>query len=85
MTKHETFQNPKLTRHCDAAVYQLALDLLDHGAPLPMILDRLVTFSIAHGVRDNGPEHVATVLREIADRVEAGVMASIEAQGEVRH
>ena len=46
----------------------------DAGAPVPLILDRLLTFAAAQSCAADGKEKTAAAFRELAARIEAGAL-----------
>lgn len=47
------------------------------GAEVGMIIDRLLTFSAAQAVLNDGTERAAAVFRMIADKIEGGALDSV--------
>ncbi len=66
MTEQET------KRLCDTIVARAAVMMQENGASVPMILDRLLTYSAAQAYFDIGPELTAELLRTTADNIEGG-------------
>lgn len=66
---------------CDGIAYRAAKMMIeDAGAPIEMVIDRLLTFAAAHAVSIDGSKHAAEVFRELADRIEAGKFSRFEAK-----
>lgn len=71
--------------NCDAAIFAMARVLIqDAGATGEMVLDRMLTFAAAQAVGWSGPAEAAAAFREIADKIEGGAFAAIEAQKAVQ-
>lgn len=69
MTKND----PKTQRRICNIVITRAADLMaETGAPIPMILDRLITFAAAQACVLN-PDDAARLFRHVADEIDAGV------------
>jgi hypothetical protein len=68
---------------CDLVISR-ATDLMatEGGAPVPMILDRLLTYATAQAAVLDGSAKTATALRTVADKIEAGLFHSITGEGE---
>ncbi|NTA84908.1 hypothetical protein G6L13_31170 [Agrobacterium tumefaciens] len=68
---------------CDLVISRAA-DLMasEGGAPVPMILDRLLTYATAQAAVLDGSAKTATALRTVADKIEAGLFHSITGEGE---
>ena len=59
---------------CDQIVYRAARMMLGEvKAPMPMVLDRLLTFAAAQAVAVDGEVKTALAFRVLADRIEAGL------------
>lgn len=62
---------------CDEIVYRAGCMMLERvGAPMGMMLDRMLTFAAAHAVSSDGPTKAAAVFRQCADLIDAGVFHS---------
>lgn len=64
---------------CDKAVHGVAAGLVDAGAPLTLIMERMLTFCAAHAVSNGGARMAANTFRSIADEIEAGALMHLEA------
>lgn len=63
----------------DKAITAAARILIDDmGAPLELVIDRLLTFAAAHMVAVGGKEHAAEAFRDCAEAVEAGGFDHLE-------
>lgn len=66
-------------QNCDKAITAAARILIDDmGAPLDLVIDRLLTFAAAHMVVTGGKEHAAEAFRDCAETVEAGGFDHLE-------
>ncbi|PZX18757.1 hypothetical protein LX81_00450 [Palleronia aestuarii] len=63
---------------CDTIVARAATMMQESGASVPMILDRLLTYSAAQAYFDIGPEQTAELFRRTADNIEGGAFAHLD-------
>lgn len=79
--------NDVIRDNCDTAIRVIAQMLIrDAGASGEMVLDRMLTFCAAQAVGWSGSTEAALAFREMAQRIESGIFAHIEAQKEgARH
>ncbi len=63
---------------CDLIVHRSAELMLEQGASVGMVLDRLLTFSAGQACKCDGAFNAAKAFRSIADQIEAGVFAHVE-------
>lgn len=63
---------------CDLIVHRSAELMLEQGASIGMVLDRLLTFSAGQACKIDGAFHAAQAFRQVADQIEGGVFAHIE-------
>ncbi|MDB5630428.1 MAG: hypothetical protein JWQ51_2768 [Tardiphaga sp.] len=79
----------KLKSRCDAAVTSAALLMHTDGASLSMILDRLLTYSLAQMCAVDGSPKTAANLRIMADKIDRGAFHRVtgenHANNGVRH
>ena len=65
---------------CDGMIHNAARMMIeDGGASIEMVIDRLLTFAAAQAVSLEGSKRTAEVFRQLADRIDEGVFARIEA------
>ncbi|SFO91007.1 hypothetical protein [Tranquillimonas alkanivorans] len=71
---------------CDRIVAKAAKEMVEgRGAPLGMMIDRMLTFAAAQAVRVEGSAKTAEKFRQLADKIEAGIFAHLESgQGKGR-
>lgn len=70
--------------YCDQAIQMAAECMVASGAPIDMILDRLLTYAGAQACSMNGSPATAKVFRVLANNIEAGAFHSITGEG-ARH
>lgn len=68
----------KTRAKCDLITHRAAELMIEEGAGVGMMLDRLLTFSAAQTSKIEGAFKAATVFRGIADQIEAGAFAHVE-------
>lgn len=67
---------------CDLVVERAAHVMQNEGhAPVPMIIDRLITYSVAQACASDGSAATAAMLRAVAAKVEGGLFHSITGEG----
>ena len=63
---------------CDTIITRAAHMMIDEvKAPMPMMLDRLLTYAAAQACSIEGSPKTAAVFRRLADNIEAGIFHSI--------
>ncbi|MGC9445993.1 hypothetical protein [Cereibacter johrii] len=67
-------------RECVDLIVQRMASMLTGSlrAPLPMVLDRVVTWAAAQAVSVNGATRTAEGFRQLADQIERGAFAHLE-------
>jgi hypothetical protein len=71
-------------KFCDLTVTRAAELMHEQGASVPMILDRMLTYSAAQAsVMD--ADGAARMFRHVADQIEAGKFANLGATPQARH
>lgn len=68
-------------KFCDLTITRAAELMAEQGASVPMILDRLLTFSAAQACSMDGAFNSAAMFRQIADLIEDGIFAHLEPTG----
>jgi hypothetical protein len=63
---------------CDLTIERAAELMLEAGAPIEMVIDRLSTFTVGRMVATSGKGQTSLVLRGIADRVDAGIFDHVD-------
>lgn len=59
---------------CDTIMHRAATMMVEEiGAPIPMMLDRVLTFAAAQACAVDGSPRTAAAFREFADRIEQGL------------
>lgn len=67
---------------CDLVISRAAeLAASEAGAPVPMILDRMMTYATAQAAVNDGSSKTAAALRVVADKIEAGLFHSLTGEG----
>lgn len=66
---------------CDLIVERAAAAMEETGAPIEMILDRLLTFAGAQAFMRHGKARTAEIFRELAENIENGVFDQLSGQG----
>ena len=83
------YQDPEIARVCDKLTATAAAEMKAHGASVPLILDRLLTYCAATDVMVAGSRQAARTFRAVASDIEARTMAAFEGEmpssGSVRH
>lgn len=68
---------------CDKIIERAGVMMAEEvGAPVPMILDRLLTYAGVCACTRNGSPETARIFRQLADNIEAGVFHSITGEGD---
>lgn len=74
---------------CDEVLFRAAKIMTeDSGAPMALVLDRILTFAAAHVCKIEGSPNTAKAFRVIAGKIEAGIFHSVTGESEnmgVRH
>ncbi|WP_234890364.1 hypothetical protein [Agrobacterium vitis] len=71
-------KNERLKAFCDAVItHAAAMMTEDAGAPVEMVLDRILTFAGAQVSKIEGSPRAAAVFREVADQIDAGLFHSV--------
>lgn len=69
-------------RLCDSIIHRAAtLMIAEVGAPMPMMLDRILTYTAAQACAIDGSPHTAKAFRELADKIEGGIFHSVTGEG----
>lgn len=69
-------------RFCDLVISRAAeLAASEAGAPVPMILDRMMTYATAQAAVNDGSPKTAAALRVVADKIDAGLFHSLTGEG----
>ena len=76
-TRTET-DNKSTIKACDQIVHKSVDLMIDQGASIGMVLDRLLTFSAGQACKCDGAFHAAQAFRSIAAQIEGGVFAHLE-------
>ena len=63
---------------CDRIVAKSARTMVEVGASVPMVLDRMLTYATAQACSIGGSVEAAKMFRHIAAQIEAGVFAHVE-------
>jgi len=58
---------------CDEIQHRAAKLMVENGAPMEMMLDRVLTFAAAQSCNIAGSPRTAAVFREVADKIDAGL------------
>lgn len=68
---------------CDQIIHRAARMMVEGaGAPIPMMLDRLLTYAAAQACSIDGSPRTAEVFRRLADNIEAGLFHSVTGEGD---
>ena len=71
----------EIAAFCDGITHRAATVMIEEGgASLEMVIDRLLTFAAAQAVSIDGSKNTAATFRQLADRIDEGVFARVEAQ-----
>ena len=73
-----TKDDAELRRYCDEFVVNAARVMLERGATIPMVLDRMLTFAAAQSVSIEGTPATARAFRTMAENVESGIFARFD-------
>jgi hypothetical protein len=65
-------------KFCDVTITRAAELMIENGADVPMILDRLLTYATAQACSIDGAFNTAKMFRHIADQIDAGTFAHLE-------
>lgn len=68
-----------ISRYCDGALYRAIEAMVESGAPVPLVLDRIMTFAAAQAVSMTSSAETAQLLRKAASEIERGRFAQFEA------
>ena len=63
---------------CDRIVAKSARTMVEVGASVPMVLDRMLTYATAQACSYGGSVEAAKMFRHIAEQIEDGVFAHVE-------
>lgn len=75
---------PEMKAVCDRLVELAAESMQEAGAPLAMIIDRLVTYGVAQMVAVDGSEITARNFHMIAEKIGAGAFAQVTGENAQR-
>lgn len=68
---------------CDEIMHRAGAMMIEEvGAPMGMMLDRVLTFAAAHACSIEGSPKTATVFRELADKIERGLFHSVTGENQ---
>lgn len=68
---------------CDLVIERSATMLVEElGAPIEMMLDRMLTYAGAQACVQQGSPTAAKVFRQLADRIEAGIFHVVTGEGD---
>lgn len=71
----------EIAAFCDGITHRAATIMIEEGgASLEMVIDRLLTFAAAQAVSIDGSKNTAVAFRQLADRIDEGVFARVEAR-----
>lgn len=68
----------RMNRGCDTILEAAAKAMLDMGADPSRIIDRMMTYSLAHLVSWHGSAKAGEVVHQMAGNVEAGLMVRLD-------
>lgn len=66
---------------CDRIIESAAEGMVGAGAPIGMVIDRLLTYASAQACVQNGSPDTARQFREMAGRIDAGIFHAITGEG----
>lgn len=70
----------------DEVVSRAAHMIVDEvGAPMPMMIDRMITYAAAQACKIDGSANTAALFREVADKIDAGLFHSVTGEGRKGH
>ena len=70
---------------CDITVERAVEVMKGYGAPIGMILDRVITYAGCETCLIEGSDKAAAIFRNLADQIDAGVFHSVTGEGRGRH
>ncbi|WP_107341498.1 hypothetical protein [Agrobacterium pusense] len=78
----ESEQAERQKQFCDLVISRAAeLAASEAGAPVAMILDRMMTYATAQAALNDGSPKTADALRQVADKIEAGLFHELTGEG----
>jgi len=77
----EPLPEPKLKSFCDNLVVMAAEGMEAAGAPIGMILDRLMTYTAAQMCSVDGSPATAKIFRDLAEQIDGGLFHRITGEG----
>jgi hypothetical protein len=81
--KPTTREDEQKAALCDMMIDKTARLLVEeHGVPIVVLLDRLLTFAGAHAANTQGSPNAAKVFRQLADRIDAGIFHVVTGEGD---
>lgn len=87
--KKVTIENERKERMktlCDEIQHRGAKMMVEEvGAPIEMMLDRVLTFAAAQACLLDGSDRTAAAFREFADKIERGLFHSVTGEGQKGH
>lgn len=82
----ESEANERRKALCDEIIGRAALMMVDEvEAPIPMMLDRILTYAGAQACKMDGSAATAMAFREFATKIDAGLFHSITGEGKQGH
>lgn len=85
MTTDTLTDDQRTRRRCDRIVELAAEAMVEEGAPVPMILDRMLTYAAAQACQIDGSKNTATVFRQLAANIESGIFDHLDRTKRGRH
>lgn len=68
---------------CDEILFRAVKMMTeDAGAPIEMVLDRIITYSAAQSCKIAGSPRTAEVFRDVADKIDAGLFHRVTGEGD---
>ncbi|QDM19226.1 hypothetical protein [Tardiphaga sp. vice278] len=74
----------QMKSNCDTMITGIVAELHTAGAPIEMILDRILTFAAAQACTIDGSPKTAKNFRIIANKIEGGLFHKVTGEGQ-RH
>lgn len=76
-------RDKRLKAVCDGVINRAASLMVDElGAPIPMMLDRMLTYAAAQACSIDGSPNTAAVFRTLAAKIESGVFHSVTGENQ---
>lgn len=78
MTTKSNDEQEQASRMCDVTIIDAVEQMAKNGAPLSLVLDRLMTLSVTYAVHAGGTLATAKQHRLIAEKLEGGFFDHLE-------